>query len=153
MPSARYFVHVSFADKAEAQALGARWDRKEKRWYAPDQTTYQRLAKWHKPRTVMNKEPDWRIKQRRQEELGRQKAERARICQEQRANRPPRKPWPTPPAGYKYDYIFDDEWLGDVCVFGGCCGSMPRLVKMHAAYQGPPTEEDVYKGVWPPPEW
>jgi hypothetical protein len=50
-----YFIYCPYSEKNEAKALGARWNKKEKRWYAADQTTYAALAKWHKPKTVFTK--------------------------------------------------------------------------------------------------
>ena len=47
-------IHCPFDEKEQAKALGARWNPREKHWYAPTQETYDKLNKWHKPRTVLN---------------------------------------------------------------------------------------------------
>jgi hypothetical protein len=37
---------VPYKEKNEAKALGARWDRQEKRWFAPEGTDLSRLQAW-----------------------------------------------------------------------------------------------------------
>ena len=47
MPRKRKFLFVPYADKEEAKKLGAIWDNKEKKFYAPfylDQTIFQKWA-------------------------------------------------------------------------------------------------------------
>ena len=43
----KFRIHCPFAEKDEAKALGARWSGAHKTWYAPNQETYDQLAKWH----------------------------------------------------------------------------------------------------------
>ena len=40
----RVFLSVPFERKEEAKALGARWDREKKKWYAPDNTYVQLIS-------------------------------------------------------------------------------------------------------------
>lgn len=49
----RQYIQCPYDQKEEAKALGARWDGEQKRWYAIDDITYGKLAKWHasKPTT------------------------------------------------------------------------------------------------------
>ena len=42
----KFRIHCPFAEKDEAKALGARWSGAHKTWYAPNQETYDQLAKW-----------------------------------------------------------------------------------------------------------
>lgn len=42
----RIFLDVPFDDKAEAKRLGARWDGREKRWYAPSERVAASCARW-----------------------------------------------------------------------------------------------------------
>jgi len=51
------FIHCPFEDKEEAKTLGAKWNRNEKWWYAPDEDTYKKLKKWHKKRTIPHEKP------------------------------------------------------------------------------------------------
>ena len=53
--STRLFVHCPFEEKEAVKALGARWDTRERRWYAPNPNVYTALVKWHKPKTVIKK--------------------------------------------------------------------------------------------------
>src|SRR5699024_3798561 len=39
------WLDVPFAEKDEAKALGARWDRRERRWYAPREGMSE-LSRW-----------------------------------------------------------------------------------------------------------
>ena len=41
----RVWLDVSFAEKEQAKAAGARWDREAKRWYAP-RPGIAALAQW-----------------------------------------------------------------------------------------------------------
>ena len=45
----KFRIHCPFQQKDEAKALGARWSGTHKTWYAPNQETYDQLAKWHEP--------------------------------------------------------------------------------------------------------
>ena len=49
-------IHCPFNQKGEAKALGAKWDKHDKTWYAPTAEIYLKLGKWHKPRTILNKD-------------------------------------------------------------------------------------------------
>ena len=49
-------IHCPFHQKGEAKALGAKWDKHDKTWYAPTAEIYLKLGKWHKPRTILNKD-------------------------------------------------------------------------------------------------
>jgi len=40
------FLDVPFDDKNEAKSLGARWDGREKRWYAPSERVAASCARW-----------------------------------------------------------------------------------------------------------
>jgi hypothetical protein len=40
------YLAVAYADKDEARALGARWDREARSWYAPPGTALAPLARW-----------------------------------------------------------------------------------------------------------
>lgn len=42
----KQFLDVPFNDKAEAKRLGARWDGREKRWYAPSERVAEACAQW-----------------------------------------------------------------------------------------------------------
>lgn len=44
----KLYLHVPYAQKDEAKALGARWDPKKKKWYIPNQCPHQDalLARW-----------------------------------------------------------------------------------------------------------
>lgn len=42
----RVFLDVPFNDKSEAKSLGARWDGREKRWYAPSEAVATSCARW-----------------------------------------------------------------------------------------------------------
>jgi len=44
----RTYLTVPFAEKDEAKAAGARWDRREKAWYAPEDAEAEKLARWAK---------------------------------------------------------------------------------------------------------
>lgn len=46
----RVYLDVPFSEKDEAKALGAKWDRKEKSWYAPAGVDMERLQRWAKPK-------------------------------------------------------------------------------------------------------
>lgn len=43
------FLHVPYAEKNLAKAYGAKWDRQEKLWYAPEGTDLAPLKKWQVP--------------------------------------------------------------------------------------------------------
>ena len=43
------FLHVPFKEKEAAKALGAKWDRAEKKWYAPEGVDLAPLSKWLEP--------------------------------------------------------------------------------------------------------
>jgi hypothetical protein len=40
------WLNVSFNDKTKAKAFGAKWDREEKRWYAPEGANLNALGQW-----------------------------------------------------------------------------------------------------------
>lgn len=42
----KVFLDVPFDDKGEAKRLGARWDGREKRWYAPNERTAEACSRW-----------------------------------------------------------------------------------------------------------
>ncbi len=44
--TARTYLAVPFEDKDQARALGARFDRKAKSWYAPNEAALEKLAHW-----------------------------------------------------------------------------------------------------------
>jgi len=44
----RTYLDVPYAQKDEAKAAGARWDRREKAWYIPEGAEAQKLARWAK---------------------------------------------------------------------------------------------------------
>lgn len=46
----RINLTVPFADKDEAKALGARWDRKHRTWYVKDPTDIAPFLVWIEPR-------------------------------------------------------------------------------------------------------
>lgn len=39
-------LNVPFAEKDEAKSLGARWDSKKKKWYAPLGTDLAPFSRW-----------------------------------------------------------------------------------------------------------
>lgn len=48
--SERVYLDVPFVEKDAAKALGARWDREEKSWYAPNNSSPELLERWAKNR-------------------------------------------------------------------------------------------------------
>lgn len=42
----RTWLNVSYEEKDQAKAVGAKWDRDVKRWYAPEGTDLEKLKKW-----------------------------------------------------------------------------------------------------------
>ena len=44
----RQYLSVSYKERAEVKKLGAKWDRQEKRWYAPSDSIAEKCAKWLK---------------------------------------------------------------------------------------------------------
>ena len=44
----RQYLTVSYKERAEVKKLGAKWDRQEKRWYAPSDSIAEKCAKWLK---------------------------------------------------------------------------------------------------------
>jgi phage/plasmid primase-like uncharacterized protein len=46
----RVYLSVPFAEKDQAKAAGARWDRREKSWYVPDGVDPASLSKWATPK-------------------------------------------------------------------------------------------------------
>jgi phage/plasmid primase-like uncharacterized protein len=44
----KVYLHVPFDEKEEAKALGAKWDDKEKLWYAPGNIDFEAFKKWGK---------------------------------------------------------------------------------------------------------
>lgn len=46
----RIYLHVPFPERAEAKALGAKWDTEGKAWYVPAGGDAQKFAKWENPR-------------------------------------------------------------------------------------------------------
>lgn len=55
--SGKVYLHVPYVEKNEARSLGAKWDKAEKSWYAPEGTDLKEsgLDKWSEPKT---KEPE-----------------------------------------------------------------------------------------------
>ncbi|MFK7866398.1 MAG: zincin-like metallopeptidase domain-containing protein [Alphaproteobacteria bacterium] len=47
----RNYLFVPFSEKDQAKALGARWDKQAKSWYAPNNVDAAALKQWAKPRT------------------------------------------------------------------------------------------------------
>lgn len=45
----RHYLHVPFAEKNEAKALGAKWDRRQSSWYAPQGANLDKFQKWMQP--------------------------------------------------------------------------------------------------------
>ncbi len=56
----RVYLDVPYAEKNEAKALGARWDREEKSWYAPPSADPELLERWAKNRSevLLQDSPD-----------------------------------------------------------------------------------------------
>ncbi|ACT52106.1 zincin-like metallopeptidase domain-containing protein [Methylovorus glucosotrophus] len=50
MAKSRIYLHVPFAERGEAKALGARWDKDVKAWYAPSGKDIRNFSKWENPR-------------------------------------------------------------------------------------------------------
>ncbi|AWK88591.1 zincin-like metallopeptidase domain-containing protein [Azospirillum thermophilum] len=50
----RVYLAVPYAEKDEAKALGARWDREQKAWYAPPGTDLAPLEKWRPGHTDLH---------------------------------------------------------------------------------------------------
>lgn len=46
MPNSKTYLNVSFAQKDEAKALGARWDALKKKWFVPAGKDVGLFAKW-----------------------------------------------------------------------------------------------------------
>jgi putative DNA primase/helicase len=65
--SERVYLAVPYPEKDEAKALGARWDREKKSWYAPPGTDQAPLAKWTADRAA----PPARVETDPREEFGR----------------------------------------------------------------------------------
>lgn len=51
-------LDVSYADKAQAKALGAKWDREEHSWYVPAGMALDNFAKWDKNRSAEGEQPE-----------------------------------------------------------------------------------------------
>tara|TARA_Y100001963_G_C6600870_1_gene362449 strand:- start:61 stop:513 length:453 start_codon:yes stop_codon:yes gene_type:complete len=51
----KHYIYCPFNEKDEAKALGARWDPEERKWYAVSDATYIALAKWHRPKSMIEK--------------------------------------------------------------------------------------------------
>lgn len=51
MPQSKTYLTVPFAEKDDAKALGAKWDPKKKKWYAPSSAELSLLAKWQESPT------------------------------------------------------------------------------------------------------
>ena len=45
----RHYITVPFAEKDEARAAGARWDRAEKSWYVAKDSDLSKVAQWDRP--------------------------------------------------------------------------------------------------------
>lgn len=45
----RHYLYVPFAEKNEAKALGAKWDRRQSAWYAPQGADLDKFQKWTQP--------------------------------------------------------------------------------------------------------
>jgi hypothetical protein len=55
----RVWLDVSFAEKEQAKAAGARWDREAKRWYAP-RPGIAALAQWAaRPELLPGEDRSW----------------------------------------------------------------------------------------------
>ncbi len=53
------YLHVPFEDKEKAKALGARWDMKNKAWYAPKNADLKLFAKWIPSKAVTSIKKVW----------------------------------------------------------------------------------------------
>lgn len=51
-------IDVPYAEKAQAKALGAKWDRKEHSWYVPAGEALDPFAKWDKSRSAEGEQPE-----------------------------------------------------------------------------------------------
>ena len=49
MPQKRIYLYVPFNERSEARHLGAMWDDKEKKWFAPKNMDKNIFAKWLSP--------------------------------------------------------------------------------------------------------
>ncbi|TAK63621.1 DUF5710 domain-containing protein [Methylobacter sp.] len=47
MAESKIYLNVSFAQKDEAKALGARWDAIQKKWFVPSDKDIALFARWH----------------------------------------------------------------------------------------------------------
>ncbi len=45
----RHYINVSFSERNEAKAVGARWDGKQKSWYVAKDSDLEKVAKWDTP--------------------------------------------------------------------------------------------------------
>jgi putative DNA primase/helicase len=54
----RTYINVSFKEKDEAKALGARWDRQERSWYVPPGADTTPFAKWMGKASEANQSPE-----------------------------------------------------------------------------------------------
>lgn len=50
MAKSRIYIHVPFAERGEAKALGAKWDKDNKTWYVPVGQDVRTFSKWENPR-------------------------------------------------------------------------------------------------------
>jgi putative DNA primase/helicase len=48
VPAGKTYLDVPYAEKAEAKALGAKWDRQEQSWYVPAGVDPLPMVQWHK---------------------------------------------------------------------------------------------------------
>lgn len=55
--SERVYLDVPYVEKEAAKALGARWDREEKSWYAPPSASPELLERWAKNRSEVLVQP------------------------------------------------------------------------------------------------
>ncbi|WP_289305698.1 DUF5710 domain-containing protein, partial [Campylobacter jejuni] len=49
MPQKRIYLYVPFKDKEKAKSLGAMWDDKEKKWFAPKTLDKNIFSQWLYP--------------------------------------------------------------------------------------------------------
>lgn len=59
----RIYLNVPFSEKDEAKALGAKWDRRAKAWYARDDMELEPFKRWQETKT---KAPEPKDQARRQ---------------------------------------------------------------------------------------
>ena len=58
------YLNVPYAQKDEAKALGARWDRTQRKWYVPAGLAPEAFSRWLPVQTVMDEEPaEYKVQQ------------------------------------------------------------------------------------------